>query len=98
RVSGRSGTPRQGTYAVFSKSPTAYSGSVSMRWMVRFARGPEGDNIGFHEIPTNGAGYPLQSNSQLGIPLSHGCVRQSTADAQTMWAFGQIGTTVVVVR
>ena len=67
-----------------------------MRFMVRFAHGPDGDNIGFHEIPRNN-GRPLQSDSQLGTPLSHGCVRQSTADAQAMWAFAGIGTVVVVV-
>lgn len=99
RVSGRMDQPNPGTYRVWSRS--AYTCSINnsatcMRWMVRFAHGPEGDNIGFHEIPRNN-GRPLQSDAQLGTPLSHGCVRQSTADAQAMWAFAQVGTTVVVV-
>ena len=91
--------PNPGTYKVWSRS--AYTCAIGnsatcMRWMVRFAHGPEGDNIGFHEIPRNN-GRPLQSDAQLGTPLSHGCVRQSTADAQAMWAFAQVGTVVVVV-
>jgi lipoprotein-anchoring transpeptidase ErfK/SrfK len=99
RVSGRMDQPNPGSYRVWSRS--AYTCSINnsstcMRWMVRFARGPEGDNIGFHEIPRNN-GRPLQSDSQLGTPLSHGCVRQSTADAQAMWNFAYIGTVVVVV-
>jgi hypothetical protein len=98
-VSGRLNQPNPGTYRVFSRS--AYTCNIDhpdtcMRWMVRFTRGPSGDNIGFHEIPrTNGR--PLQSDSQLGQALSSGCVRQSTADAQFMWGFAAIGTVVVVI-
>lgn len=100
RVSGRLDQPAYGTFAVFSRS--AYTCSIThpnvcMRWMVRFARGPRGDNIGFHEIPRNN-GVPVQSDAQLGLPLSGGCVRQSTADAWFMWNWAGIGTEVVVIR
>ena len=67
-----------------------------MRWMVRFAYSRRGDNIGFHEIPRRN-GVPLQSNDQLGLALSGGCVRQSTNDSLIMWMWAQIGTVVVVV-
>jgi lipoprotein-anchoring transpeptidase ErfK/SrfK len=99
RVSGRMDQPNPGTYHVWSRSAftcAIHNNKTCMRFMVRFAHGPEGDNIGFHEIPKNN-GVPLESDSQLGTPLSHGCVRQSTADAQAMWAFAGVGTTVVVV-
>ncbi|HVE18324.1 MAG TPA: L,D-transpeptidase, partial [Ilumatobacteraceae bacterium] len=69
--------------------------NICMRFMVRFAHGPLGDNIGFHEIPRKD-GVPIESDAQLGLPLSGGCVRQSTADAMFMWDFAGIGTTVVV--
>ena len=65
--------------------------------MVRFAiGGDEGDNIGFHEIPKKD-GVPVQSVSQLGTPLSGGCVRQSTPDAIYMWNWAPVGTKVVVL-
>jgi lipoprotein-anchoring transpeptidase ErfK/SrfK len=99
RVSGRLDQPNPGTYHVWSRSTytcASHNSRTCMRWMVRFAHGPEGDNIGFHEIPREN-GVPLETDAQLGTPLSHGCVRQSTADAQTMWAFAGVGTTVVVV-
>ena len=64
--------------------------------MVRFAYGPDGGRIGFHEIP-NRNGVPLQSYEQLGLPLSHGCVRQTTADALWIWNWAPIGTKVVVL-
>jgi lipoprotein-anchoring transpeptidase ErfK/SrfK len=66
--------------------------------MVRFTKGPGGDNIGFHEIPTNNqTGYKLQSISQLGQALSGGCVRQAPSDAAYMWDWAPIGTKVVVL-
>ncbi len=99
RVSGRSREPYGGTYRVYSRSMYTNSlddPSVKWRYMIRFAYGPKGGRIGFHEIPTR-RGVPLQSERQLGQPLSGGCVRQSTADAQWMWNWAGVGTTVVVL-
>lgn len=98
-VSARLDMPRPGTYRVFSKSEFTCARSnwnECMRWMVRFTKGPEGDNIGFHEIPRI-KGVPVQTDAQLGQPLSSGCLRQSTADAWFMWLWAPVGTTVVVV-
>jgi lipoprotein-anchoring transpeptidase ErfK/SrfK len=39
----------------------------------------------------------VQTPAQLGTPLSHGCIRQRTADAKALWHFAPLGTTVVVV-
>ena len=94
--------PRPGTYSVFSRS--GYTCNINnphicWRYMVRFTRGPDGDNIGFHEIPTNlKTGYKLQSTRQLGQALSGGCVRQAPSDARYMWNWAPIGTKVVVTR
>jgi lipoprotein-anchoring transpeptidase ErfK/SrfK len=38
----------------------------------------------------------VQTVSELGTPLSHGCIRQRRADAKLLWAFAPLGTTVVV--
>jgi lipoprotein-anchoring transpeptidase ErfK/SrfK len=102
-VSGRAdwNQPTPGTYSVFSRS--SYTCNINnphicWRYMVRFTKGPSGDNIGFHEIPTNTkTGYKLQSESQLGLALSGGCVRQRTSDAIVMWDFAPVGTKVVVL-
>ena len=99
RVSGRLNQPLTGTYSVYSRSSYTCNinhPNVCMRWMVRFAKGTSGDNIGFHEIPRKD-GVPIQSESQLGQALSSGCVRQSTADAWFMWNWAYVGTKVVVV-
>ena len=99
RVTARRDIPPNGTYRVFSRSSYTCNIDITyvcMRYMVRFTKGPNGDNIGFHEIPRD-KGVPVMSESALGTGRSGGCVRQSTADAQFMWSFGTIGTVVVVV-
>lgn len=86
-----------GTYSVYSKSTQALGvdDSGTMRYMVRFARGPNAA-IGFHDIPVLN-GRPVQSTSDLGTPQSHGCIRQTRPDAQALWQFAPVGTKVVVV-
>ena len=96
-VSGRVATPGPGTYSVYSKSRFASSGSARMQYMMRFARG-RSLAIGFHSIPTDGRGRPLQSEAELGQYRSHGCVRQALSDAELAWNWAPLGTTVVVLR
>jgi lipoprotein-anchoring transpeptidase ErfK/SrfK len=104
RVSGKQGIPYAGTYSVWSRSMYTYAvqnPSIRWRYMVRFAHTPRGGNVGFHEIPTQcnaqGSCWRLQTDAQLGTPLSGGCVRQSTLDAVWMWNWAGIGTKVVVL-
>lgn len=97
--------PQVGEYVVSSRSSFTCSltkPNLCWRYMVRFASGPEaltGDNIGFHEIPNdrNNGNRPVQSEAQLGRPLSGGCVRMATPAAEFMWAWAPIGTRVVVL-
>lgn len=86
-----------GRYSVWSRSDQAWGidDSGTMRWFVRFARGPRAA-IGFHDIPVDD-GAPVQTERELGTPLSHGCIRQRTEDALAMWEFAPLGTPVVVV-
>jgi lipoprotein-anchoring transpeptidase ErfK/SrfK len=103
RVSGKRYIPSPGTYYVYSRSLHTYSeANPNIRWMymVRFAYTPNGGRVGFHEIPTKctAAGcYLMQTEDQLGEPLSGGCVRQSTPDAIWVWNWAPIGTKVVVL-
>ena len=62
-VSGMLGQPGNGTFSVFSKSPTSYSpefAGVTFRFMTRFAIGRNGGHIGFHEIPIRNS-KPMQT-------------------------------------
>ncbi|HUV19999.1 MAG TPA: L,D-transpeptidase [Ilumatobacteraceae bacterium] len=100
RVSGRQdpGDPLPGTYQVWSRSIRTFSinnPTITWNYMVRFAKGDRGGNIGFHDIPYQ-YGQPVQTLDQLGQALSGGCVRQAPEDAIWMWNWAQIGTVVVV--
>lgn len=85
-----------GSYQVYSRSRWAVGidDSGVMQYFVRFTRGDHAA-IGFHSIPTK-SGRPLQTAAQLGTPQSHGCIRAALADAQRLWDFAPVGTSVVV--
>jgi hypothetical protein len=86
-----------GTYAVYSKSLHAVGieDSGTMEYMVRFAHGANAA-IGFHDVPIS-HGRLVQTREQLGIPRSHGCIRQWRPDARALWRFAPVGTKVVVL-
>ena len=94
-VSARKEIPRPGSYAIFSRSRWASAGRVRMEFMLRFVH-TRGDAIGFHAIPVDRHGRPIQSESELGQPRSHGCVRQARADAERLWNWAPDGTVVRV--
>lgn len=94
-VSGKEGTPRPGTYSIYSRSRWARSGNVRMEFMLRFVR-TRRLAIGFHAIPVDRNGRPIQSEEELGQPRSHGCVRQRRSDAEHLWSWAPDGTTVRV--
>lgn len=99
-VSGKRGVPTPGTYRVTSQSPRSYSldfEGVTFRWMTRFAKGPGGGNIGFHEIPRKD-GRVMQTYAQLGSFAGSGCVRMATQDVKFIYEWAKPGTTVVVTR
>ena len=99
-VSGRRGVPAPGTYTVSTQAAWSFSldfEGVNFRWMTRFAKGPEGGNIGFHEIPRKD-GKPMQTESQLGSFAGSGCVRMATEDVKFIYRWAKPGTTVVVTR
>jgi L,D-transpeptidase catalytic domain len=99
-VSGRRGVPAPGTYKVTTQSAWSFSldfEGVNFRWMTRFAFGPEGGNIGFHEIPRKN-GKPMQTESQLGSFAGSGCVRMATEDVKFIYRWAKPGTTVVVTK
>jgi lipoprotein-anchoring transpeptidase ErfK/SrfK len=99
-VSGRPDWPNAGTYHVFSKSRSSRStiSDVGFQYMIRFAHGHT-TNIGFHSIPYDSSGHLIQTVKQLGHPVKGGgCIRSQLKDAEWLYGWSPIGTTVVVVR
>jgi hypothetical protein len=95
-VSGRRNYPRNGTYKVIRRINPGYSHTLRLPYFVGFTYGNTTD-VGFHGIPLNPNGTPIEPNSQLGTPRSHGCVRESQFAAKVMWDWASMGTPVVVV-
>jgi lipoprotein-anchoring transpeptidase ErfK/SrfK len=94
-VSGRRNYPHTGTYKVIRRINPGWSHTLRLPYFVGFTYGNTTD-VGFHGIPLNPNGTPIQSDAQLGTPRSHGCVRQNQFQAKVMWDWASMGTPVVV--
>jgi peptidoglycan hydrolase-like protein with peptidoglycan-binding domain len=87
-----------GTHTVYSRSEmsTAWNGQAFLPLMIRYLQTDIG-HIGFHGIPRSVAdNSEYQTTEELGTRLSGGCQRQHDLDAAFLWAFADVGTTVVV--
>ncbi len=95
-VSGRRNYPSNGTYKVIRRINPGWSHTLRLPYFVGFTYGNTTD-VGFHGIPLEPSGHPIQSDAELGQPRSHGCVRQSQGSAKLMWDWAKMGTKVVVI-
>jgi hypothetical protein len=95
-VSGRRNYPRNGTYKVIRRVNPGWSHTLRLPYFVGFTYGNTTD-VGFHGIPLEPNGHPIQSDAQLGTARSHGCVRESQSSAKLMWDWATMGTKVVVI-
>ena len=87
-----------GTHTVYSRSEmsTAWNGQAFLPNMIRYQQTEIG-HIGFHGIPRHVSDNSVyQTTEELGTRLSGGCQRQHDLDAEFLWAFADVGTTVVV--
>lgn len=96
-VSGNLSLPRPGLYHVIAegKRVNGSSGNLRLPWFTRFAYGPDSD-IGFHGIPVRPDGSLVQSEAQLGQPLSAGCIRMLEWWAHFIYDWAPGGTPVEV--
>lgn len=84
-----------GNYSIFQKQELRIGGKsphYRMPWW-QFWRS---DGYGIHGLPylgaDNGGAFWTEANEHIGIPVSHGCVRTLTEDAETLYYFTDIGT------
>lgn len=93
--SGKAGyeTPK-GVHQIYSKSVRAWSHAYSL-WLPYWnAITPDG-KYGIHDLPEWPGGYK-ETAAHLGTPISHGCIRVGTTQAQYLYAWAPVGTAVVV--
>jgi L,D-transpeptidase catalytic domain len=96
-VSGKHGLPAVGTYHVFAKFALEPDGSLFLPWTLKFDPLPSGGVVNIHGIPLNRAMQPIEPDFLLGTPESHGCVRLSQVNAEFVYNWAPLGTTVVVL-
>jgi hypothetical protein len=94
-----------GQYPVLRMNPMSSTGTnpatkLQLPYFIAFFRRCRTcEYIGFHQIPVDVSGQPIEPETGLGTDLfkSHGCVRESAVDAAFLFGFATIGTQVVVV-
>ena len=96
------GKSRGGSLEKFmSTHPTSRDRQAQIKaWLPEMIRYQQTDigHIGFHAIPLHVSdNSPYMTTDELGTRLSGGCQRQHNLDAQFMWYFANVGTTVVVI-
>lgn len=98
RIPTASGYDPRGTFSVYSKSYQMWysegSRSGTAYYMTRWQRTVS--SVGSHSLPIEN-GVVIQSEADLGWPLSSGCARLARARAEQVYRWAAIGTTVVVV-
>ena len=90
-------TPR-GNYQVLNKQELRIGGAWP-HYRMPYWQGWRVDGYGLHALPylanDNGA-FWSEAWDHIGIPVSHGCIRQLPDDAQTLYEFTSIGTPLYV--
>ncbi|MCS6835497.1 MAG: L,D-transpeptidase family protein [Anaerolineae bacterium] len=89
----------RGVYQVISKVPNAYAANWNL-WMPNFLGVyrpvPDSDfTNGFHGFPTRGGGQLLWENN-LGRPVTYGCILVSSANAQLLYDWAELGVVVEI--
>ena len=86
-------TPR-GTHAIANKSPRAWSKKYQVYLPYWMAIMPSGV-FGIHELPECPDGCK-EGADELGVAVSHGCVRLGIGAAERVYNWAEVGTPVVV--
>jgi len=86
-----------GTFKIKNKSPVAYSkkyGLYMPYWNQFTSQGH-----GLHGLPfwaLKGGGRYYEGLNHLGVRVSHGCVRLSIQDAETIYNWAPVGTPIII--
>lgn len=93
---GMNNATRTGTFQVLDKIPNAYGATWDLwmpNWMGIYYSGTLENGI--HALPILSNGVQLWSG-YLGTPISYGCIVLGVDDAQTLYDWAEVGTTVEI--
>jgi len=88
-----------GTFYTRNKIQTAYSRAYGLYMEYWMAFSPDG-RYGIHSLPywrLKNGGRLYEGANHLGTPVSHGCIRQSLANAKSLYDWAPVGTPVAIV-
>lgn len=89
-----------GHFMTHGKTLVAYSKAYGLYmeyWMPITANGA----YGLHALPfwrLHNGGKLYEGVGHLGTPVSHGCIRESVADAKSLYTWAPVGTPVTIVQ
>lgn len=89
-----------GEYKTRNKITTAYSKPYGLYMEYWMAFSNDG-SYGLHALPfwkLAKGGKLYEGANHLGTPVSHGCIRQSLADAKSLYEWAPVGTPVKIVK
>src|SRR5271157_931338 len=93
---GGNNSTEAGTYHILDKIPNAYGADWNF-WMPDWMGIYYVGNLenGFHALPLLANGQRLWGD-EIGMPVTYGCVVLDIADAQTLYAWADVGTAVQI--
>ncbi|HUV94054.1 MAG TPA: peptidoglycan binding domain-containing protein [Anaerolineae bacterium] len=95
---GREGSPTYtGVFQILVKEDSAYASQwdlVMPRFLGIYAAGPGSVN-GIHALPILSSGNRLWTGN-LGTPVSYGCIILGVEEAETLYAWAEVGVVVVI--
>jgi len=97
--SGKWSTPTPiGTFKTRNKITVAYSRPYSLYMEYWMAITPDG-KYGVHSLPywkMRDGSRRYEGADHIGTPVSHGCIRQTVADAKSLFEWAPVGTPVII--
>jgi hypothetical protein len=91
--SGKNNSTPLGHFEIVNKNSNAWSATYGlwMPWWMGLDRG----SIGLHQLPYWPSGY-VEGEDHLGTPVSHGCIRLGSDNAEYMYNWTPLGTEVFI--
>ncbi len=87
-----------GTYSILNKQELRVGGDWPHYHMPNWMGFTKWGH-GLHALPylaTDGGAFWYEALDHIGIPVSHGCIRQLPDDSEIVYAFGEVGMSLVI--
>lgn len=95
--SGKKSTPtREGIFKIKNKASVGKSYPWIMPWWMAFAQDKTGAWQGFHELPVDMRTGKKEGIGDIGLAVSHGCVRLPIGQSKEVYDWAEVGIPVYI--